>query len=126
MNMPTMLGRHEDDLVYERASTRLAASIDHEFVGHSTGGSHARVELFVSNDWANRGGAVLRLRVDQPDGGTFVPMSKNIDNGVELYLAGDEEADVFIMAVQQALAAWRTKDVHVDRSVVSIPIPPER
>jgi hypothetical protein len=125
MNMPTMLGRHED-LVYERASTRLAASVDHEFVGASSGGSRARVELFVSNDWANKGGAVLRLRVDQPDGSTFVPMSKNIDNGVELYLAGDEEADVFIMAVQQVLAAWRKKDVHVHRSLVSIPIPPVR
>lgn len=98
---PALIGRSEDGTCGVRSTTSWRCSVNHEFVGGACGS--AQVDLFVSEDRAHRGGVVLRVRVHD-DGCAMLPLAKNIPGGVELHLAGDDEADVVCTALIQVLA----------------------
>jgi hypothetical protein len=99
--IPTLLARTPDDKLRQLAHTRWVASACHEFVGGVCG--VARVEAFASERHGNRGGFVVRMRVDH-DGRALLPSVKLLDDGVELHLAGDDEAEALCVALIQVLA----------------------
>ncbi|QMV72423.1 hypothetical protein HS961_06005 [Comamonas piscis] len=105
MQNPKILGRMEeedDDDVDERASTTLftekSASYEAGAIGKVT------VAVFKSNDMEDRGGLVLRITLEN-QASSFVPHSKNLENGIELHMAGDAEAASLVRALKEALAS---------------------
>lgn len=71
------------------------------FENHSNGDAHVRV--YRSDGDMDRGGVVIRLTIDNPDC-AMVPTARIIENGVELHMAGDEEAEALCRALQCALS----------------------
>lgn len=103
MQDPKILGRMEgDDLVDPRASTDLVTQKTVSFEAGSAG--KVSVAVFKSKDSEDRGGLVLRITLDDL-GSSFIPHSQNVENGVELHMAGDIEAESLVKALKNALAS---------------------
>lgn len=105
MNNPQILGRAlgEDPAeARDRSTTSAVATVE---VPYCTGAiGTARVEVFTSDDDEDRGGIVLRFLIEDHSC-SFVPLAKNLENGVELHLSGEAEAQSLIRALMGALAA---------------------
>ncbi|HRJ49945.1 MAG: hypothetical protein KF787_01310 [Phycisphaeraceae bacterium] len=101
---PTILGRSAGDSpehASERARTEKVCEVSVPYVSGAVG--TAKVELFRSVDDEDRGGVILRLTTE--DGGSsFSPTFRVVENGVELHLTGDAEADALLRAIVGAIA----------------------
>lgn len=86
----------------ERAQAKAGPKMEIDYVSGAQG--TAVVQVFTSEDDEDRGGVMLRFTVKQPDC-SFIPALKDIDDGVELHIAGDAEAASFIKALRGILAA---------------------
>ena len=80
-----------------RASTTLARSVSIPFEAGAIG--ELNISKFVSTDTEDRGGVVLRITMNN-DTGSFFPYAVNIDNGVELHIAGAAEATSLMDALK--------------------------
>lgn len=109
---PQLLARQPDDLIENndiadkramqpRASTTDGSSLTEIFHGGAEGTLH--VSLHHSTDVEDRGGFVLRLKIDS-DGQAFVPYAVNIDGGVDIHVAGETEGKRILAALQAILA----------------------
>jgi hypothetical protein len=102
MDNTKMLGRGTGETSAEaRAETRHRLTATVEYCSGATG--DARVDLFESVDDANRGGVVLRLSV-KDGGSSFVPHAVVHPEGVDIHLAGDAEAEAFLLGLERLLA----------------------
>ena len=106
---PDVLGRQPDD--YEdRASVRAKTELKHT----ATQGYDANVigdmtvSVFKSTDIEDRGGIVLRI-TSEDRASSFIPHAVNIENGVELHLAGDLEAATLVRVLRGVLASLPDK-----------------
>ena len=88
----------DDDV---RATATYVGGADCEFEGCTLG--NARVRLYRSDNDMDRGGLVICLTVENADL-SMLPVAREIENGVELHMAGDEEADALCRALQCALS----------------------
>ena len=105
MSNPKVLGRsfgEKPETADARASTVSGPQISISYISGAIGAVH--VEVFTSTDDEDRGGIVLRITVED-QASSFVPVAKNIANGVELHLAGDAEGASLVRALRGALAA---------------------
>lgn len=112
MSNPKLLARQQDDLIENndiadkramqpRADTADGTSVTEIFSGGAEGTVH--VAMFSSTDIEDRGGFVLRLKIDS-DGQAFVPYAVNIDGGVDIHVAGATEAKKVLAALRTVLA----------------------
>lgn len=96
-----VLGRLEGEQGgHERAPTRLAAVACQSFTSGAVGSVTAA--LHKSIDREDRGGIVLRLRVDD-QGCAFLPLAVTTADGVDLHLAGEAEAEALLIALELLL-----------------------
>lgn len=102
-NAPDIYGRDEHN-VYQRATTTLAARAQRRFEGGAIG--TATVEIFRSTETMDRGGVVIRMKM-KDDASAFFPYAACIDEGIEIHLAGNEEARAMLAALVDAL--WTSK-----------------
>ncbi|MEV4780492.1 hypothetical protein [Burkholderia sp. LMU1-1-1.1] len=109
---PQLLARQPDDLIdgndiadkraiKPRANTTGGSSVTEIFHGGAEGTAH--VSLHHSMDSEDRGGFVLRLKIES-DGQAFVPYAVNIDGGVDIHVAGETEGKHILAALKAALA----------------------
>lgn len=102
LNNPEILGRSEEDNAPDvRASTRLLHTVSVPFEGGAIG--KLSVSVFQSNDDEDRGGLVMRITL-QNEGSSFLPVARDIEDGVELHMAGDIEARSLVHALKTALS----------------------
>lgn len=111
MNNPSVIGRDEyaaidgsgaiaaDDLD-ERAGTNLVSTVSIPFQTGAIG--TLRVQVFSSTDDEDRGGVVLRITMEN-DASAFTPYARNIENGVEVHMAGDGEGNALINALKASV-----------------------
>ncbi len=112
MTNPSLLARQPDDAMENndiadkrtmqpRADTVDGNSVTEIFSGGVEGTVH--VALFRSTDIEDRGGFVLRMKING-DGQAFVPYAVNIDGGVDIHVAGATEAEKVLAALRTVLA----------------------
>lgn len=112
MTTPKLLARQHDDVIENndiadkrvmqpRADTTEATSVSEIFTGGAGGTVH--VAMFESKDDEDRGGFVLRLRIAS-DGQAFVPYAVNIDDGIDIHVAGATEAKKVLAALRTVIA----------------------
>lgn len=112
MTNPKLLARQPDDLIEHndiadkramqpRAETTDGTSVTEIFSGGAEGALH--VAMYNSTDTGDRGGAVLRLKIDS-EGQAFLPYAVNIDGGVDIHIAGETEAKKVLAALRAVLA----------------------
>jgi hypothetical protein len=111
MKNPSVIGRDEyaaiddsgavaaDDLD-ERAGTNLISTVSIPFEAGAIG--TLRVQVFSSMDDEDRGGVVLRITMEN-DASAFTPYSRNIENGVEVHMAGDAEGKALVNALKESV-----------------------
>jgi len=110
MQTPSVIGRSFPNIPGEkshkeaRAPTSRGPSVSIPFELHDFGSS--KVETFISLDVEDRGGIVLRLQIDST-GLSFLPTAIEIDDGIEIHIAGEVEAETFVSALRLALDAIR-------------------
>lgn len=98
---PWILARYDmDDPVIERARTRRAVACEVSFTSGACG--TAKVTVFDSLDDEDRGGCVIRLEMGDGDG-AFCPVATDRRHGVDIHLAGDAEAESFLVALSHVL-----------------------
>jgi hypothetical protein len=102
MIRPQLIGKFGDNETDERSETELVCHVSVPLCINGDG--EARVSVFKSTNITNRGGVVIRLTMDEQDSG-FQPFSKNLNNGVELHIAGEIEANSFITALKAAITS---------------------
>lgn len=103
MQSPKILGRMEDDEhIDSRASTQIFHKVEVPFEGGAIG--KVSVIVFKSQDDEDRGGLVFRITLDD-QGSSFIPHAVNIENGIELHMAGDIEAQSLVQALKTALSS---------------------
>lgn len=111
MKTPQLLARQEEDEFVNndfadvrarivQASTTPDAAISEEFHGGAEG--TLTVERFDSVHDEDRGGVVLRLRIESL-GQAFVPYAVNVEGGVEIHVAGATEAKKMMSALRALL-----------------------
>ena len=100
--MLPIIGRYYDNTEYVRSDTVPGPQMSLDFVSGAQG--TAKVQVFTSSDHTNRGGVVIRFEILDGDC-AFIPLAKNIENGVELHFAGEAEAASLINALKGVLAA---------------------
>lgn len=71
----------------------------------------ARVQIFTSDDQADRGGIVFKFEVDDK-GSAFIPYAKMTEKGVEVHFAGEAEAISLVNALRGVLAAFPLREYH--------------
>lgn len=102
MNNPRILGRSEEDNQLDaRSSTRLLHTVSVPFEGGAIG--ELSVSVFQSVDDEDRGGLVLRITLKN-EGSSFLPLAQNIEEGIDLHMAGDIEAKTLVHALKTALS----------------------
>ena len=104
---PDLLGAAESECAEDaltRASTTHTAAATVAFFGVNSGGELAMaVDIFESTDDEDRGGVVVRIRLPQT-AGDFIPVARQLADGVEIHMAGDEEGAALLAALTLALA----------------------
>lgn len=85
----------------ERAETKLISTVSVPFQAGAIG--TLRVQAFSSMDDEDRGGIVLRITVEN-DASAFTPYSLNIENGVEVHMAGDAEGKALVYALSESVS----------------------
>lgn len=105
MNNPSVLGRSADDDANfapdPRAESLLVTSIVLPFQGGANG--TVRLSLFKSAGSEDRGGIVIRVVIED-HGQSFIPHAVNIENGVELHIAGQIEASKVLTALKMLIS----------------------
>lgn len=110
---PEVLGRMDDD--YEpnpRFETRQVVQVEQSFDASVVEG-RARVSVYKSLDDEDRGGYVLRLEADTYNS-AYLPHAVIVEKGVEIHLAGDEEADTFLRLLKKALISLKLEERRED------------
>lgn len=103
MQSPAILGRMEnDELIDSRASTQVVNTVEFPFEGGAIG--KIVVTVFKSKDNDDRGGLVFRITLDD-QGSSFIPHAVSLENGIELHMAGDIEAQSLVQALKIALSS---------------------
>lgn len=97
-----VIGRMDDDTTSVRSGCEVISSSSIPFEGAAIGEIHA-VRL-ASTDREDRGGCVLKFTLKNA-ASSFFSFAKNIDDGVELHMAGDIEARAFLAALRALLAS---------------------
>jgi hypothetical protein len=111
MKNPSVVGRDEYAVVDnsgsiagnaldERANTNLISTVSIPFQAGAIG--TLRVEVFSSMDDEDRGGVVVRITMDN-QASAFTPYSRNIENGVEVHMAGDAEGKALVSALKASV-----------------------
>ncbi len=118
--------RSRFELPATAVATRLHAKVERYFAGGGTGGATARAELFESTQNGPYGGVVLRLTLEDGGEGCSEPFGLNIAGGVELHFRGDDEAEVFCLALAEAISSRKARrrsdhDVRVWRVEAEVP-----
>lgn len=117
---PDLIGRIEGegtDQESVRSETCLRVSVSVPFSGAAIG--VATVAVFESTNGGDDGGLVFRSTI-RNDASAFQPHAVLIADGVDLHIAGEEEATAFLSALQQAtkqaqrIRSARRKLSHVD------------
>ena len=107
---PDLIGRIKgtgEDMASVRSGTSLLASTSVAFNGGAIG--IATVNVFKSTGGGDDGGLVFRCTI-QNDASAFQPHAVLIADGVDLHLAGGEEATALLSALHQATTqALRTR-----------------
>ncbi|MEZ5975612.1 MAG: hypothetical protein R3F33_15070 [Planctomycetota bacterium] len=83
-----------------RAPVRLAAMAEFDYTTGASGS--AAVHVYRSEGDLDYGGMVLRLEIHNQEA-SFVPTATVIEDGVDLHIAGEAEAEALIVALQWAL-----------------------
>lgn len=99
---PELIGRIKgtgDDMASVRSGTALLASASVPFNGAAIG--VATVNVFESTSEGDDGGLVFRCTI-RNDASAFQPHAVLIEEGVDLHLAGGEEATALLSALHQA------------------------
>ncbi|BBB66541.1 hypothetical protein UNDYM_2288 [Undibacterium sp. YM2] len=60
------------------------------------------VQMFSSIEKGQNGGVAIRITIDDK-GSSSLPVSKNIDGGIEFHVSGDIEASAVMAALKEAL-----------------------
>lgn len=102
MNKPSLIGRFGDNETDSRATTELLCDVSVPLVINGEG--EVRISIFKSTDSGVRGGFVLRIIMDKQDSG-FQPFAVNLDDGVEVHIAGEIEARQATTALKAAVSA---------------------
>ena len=103
MKSPSLLGRMEDDdHIDSRSSTRIVHTVEVPFEAGAIG--KVVVTVFKSQDDEDRGGLVFRITLDD-QGSSFIPHAVSLENGIELHMAGDIEAQNLVQALKTALSS---------------------
>ena len=103
MEAPKILGRVENDgYIDQRASTHALRTVDVSFEAGAVG--KLTVTVFKSNDEEDRGGLIFRITLDDI-GSSFIPHAIALENGIELHMAGDIEAQSLVQALKTALSS---------------------
>lgn len=109
MDKPVLLGRmdgypiddkpiHDMFRPHERAECSVVASTSVP----SYGGGNMEVTRYASDSDEDRGGCILRIT--HKKGAGFFPYARNIEDGIELHVAGDCEGKAFLEALRAVLA----------------------
>ena len=102
MNKPSVIGRFGDNETDSRATTELLCDVSVPLVINGEG--EVRISIFKSTDSGSRGGFVIKITMDKQDSG-FQPFAVNLDDGVEVHIAGEIEARQTITALKAAVSA---------------------
>jgi hypothetical protein len=103
MESPPILGRMEDDdLIDSRSSTQAINTVEVPFAAGAIG--KVVVTVFKSQDDEDRGGLVFRITLDD-QGSSFIPHAVSLENGIELHMAGDIEAQSLVQALKTVLSS---------------------
>lgn len=103
LRSPAILGRMEnDDLIDSRASTQAIYKVEVPFEGGAIG--KVVVTAFKSQDHEDRGGLVFRITLDDQSS-SFIPHAVSLENGIELHMAGDIEAQSLVRAFKSVLSS---------------------
>lgn len=100
--VPDLIGRVEgvtEDMESVRSETSQVLSVGVPFNGAAIG--VATVSVFESKNVGDEGGLVFRISI-RNDGSAFQPHAVLIEDGVDLHIAGDEEATALLSALQLA------------------------
>ena len=98
MKTPAVLGRNADESVASpRSSTTGFSTASVEYEGAAAG--KMEVHLFQSDGDEDRGGFVLRFSGKQTSA-SFIPTSRDIEEGCEVHIAGDDEGAALLKALQ--------------------------
>lgn len=101
---PDLIGRTEGECTDQesvRSGTALLASASVPFNGAAVG--VATVNVFESTNCGDDGGLVVRCTI-RNDASAFQPHAVLVADGVDLHIAGDEEAAALLSALRQATA----------------------
>ncbi len=98
----TLFGRPAQDpgSTHKRAAVHAVARAAYTYETGAKGASE--VSVFRSQGVLDRGGMVLTLEVHDREG-SFLPVARTTERGVELHVAGEAEAEAMILALQRAL-----------------------
>jgi len=66
----------------------------------------ANVQIFKSEDCQDRGGVAIRLTI-RDVASSLVPSVRVLNDGLEIHLAGDSEADSMLSALEYAIKKYR-------------------
>ncbi len=99
----TLMGRSAEDPsgpISKRARVREAARVRYAYETGAQGASE--VTVLRSEGDLDRGGVVLTLEVHDREG-SYLPVARPTDQGIEVHLAGEAEAEAMLLALQHAL-----------------------
>jgi hypothetical protein len=102
-NRVGLMGRNDEAGVLSHrtdAPLRVAATVKH--CGFT--GSRAKVQIFRSAEDFDRAGVVIRISMRNEDGEGFMPWARVTAQGVEVHIAGENEARAVMDALRVALA----------------------
>ena len=111
---PKVIGRCHDDCLDPRAGCEEKdGDVRVTVRGQAMGLDYTvNVQTLTSLDDEDRGGRIVRITCDGGQDGLFVPHAANIENGVEIHIAGDGEGIVFVNALVAACALLRPVSGH--------------
>jgi hypothetical protein len=99
-----VLGRMSDGGVDPRAPTELTHSVEVNYCSGAIG--VVRAEFYRSLDNEDRGGCVIRIKIDD-HASSFVPHAVSCPDGVELHMAGEAEGRAMLEALRLLISQAR-------------------
>ena len=100
MDIPNVIGRFGNNETDSRATTEHLCDVVVPLVINGEG--EVKISVFKSTDSGSRGGFVLRITMDKQDSG-FQPFAINLDDGIEVHIAGEIEAKQTSTALRAAI-----------------------
>ena len=104
---PMLLRRPAGDSPESASATVHTEKVSEKRVPYVSGATGtARAELFRSTDdsKASHGGVILRVTIEN-GGASYAPSFRVVEDGIELHLAGEAEAEALLRAIAGAIAA---------------------